>query len=181
MVNSGEKGGPLRLRSLNHISMVVTSIEDSINFYENVLGFIRVKRPGSFNFNGAWLFNYGIGIHLLQSANPEKVVHKEINPRDNHISFQCDDMQGVERKMQEMKIKYVKRIVEDEGIYVDQLFIHDPDGFMVEVCNCENFPVEPTPSGVGPVCFRLPSHLHNPPIAMGKNTSVLSASKEIDL
>lgn len=35
------------------------------------------------------LFNYGIGIHLLQSDDPEgmpKNVH--INPKDNHISFQ---------------------------------------------------------------------------------------------
>ena len=35
------------------------------------------------------LFNYGIGIHLLQSEDPEKMPRKrEINPKDNHISFQ---------------------------------------------------------------------------------------------
>jgi len=158
----------LSLRSLNHISLVCRSIEDSIKFYENVLGFIRVKRPGSFNFDGAWLFNYGIGIHLLQSADPESCPKKtEINPRDNHISFQCEDVQGVERKLQEMNMKYVKRIVEDGGIYVDQLFIHDPDGFMVELCNCENFPVEPI-MGSAAACLRLPSHLRNPPIAIPK-------------
>lgn len=35
------------------------------------------------------LFNYGIGIHLLQSEHPESLPEKrEINPKDNHISFQ---------------------------------------------------------------------------------------------
>lgn len=35
------------------------------------------------------LFNYGIGIHLLQSEDPSRLPEKgEINPKDNHISFQ---------------------------------------------------------------------------------------------
>jgi len=168
--NRGGSGdyASLSLRSLNHISLVCRSIEDSIKFYENILGFIRVKRPGSFDFDGAWLFNYGIGIHLLQSADPESLPKKtEINPRDNHISFQCEDMHAVERKVQEMKVKYVKRIVEEGGIYVDQLFIHDPDGFMVEICNCENFPVEPI-TGSAAACLILPSHLRNPPVTIPK-------------
>ena len=25
---------------------------------------------------------------------------------------------------------------------MDQLFIHDPDGYMVEICNCEKLPME---------------------------------------
>ena len=35
------------------------------------------------------LFGYGMGIHLLQSEDPESMPKKtEINPKDNHISFQ---------------------------------------------------------------------------------------------
>jgi hypothetical protein len=35
------------------------------------------------------LFNYGIGIHLLQSEDPDSLPEKrEINPKGNHISFQ---------------------------------------------------------------------------------------------
>jgi catechol 2,3-dioxygenase-like lactoylglutathione lyase family enzyme len=115
-----------------------------MNFYENVLGFVPVKRPGSFDFSGAWLFNYGVGIHLLQSKNPGDLPKKsEINPRDNHVSFQCESMQLVERRLQDLRIKYLKRVVEEGGVYLDQLFIHDPDGFMIEICNCDNLPVVP--------------------------------------
>lgn len=153
-------GGPLPLTSLNHISLVCNSVEESISFYEKVLGFVPVKRPGSFDFNGAWLFNYGVGIHLLQSKNPEDLHRKsEINPRDNHVSFQCESMQMVEKKLQDMRIKYVKRRVEEGGLYVDQLFIHDPDGFMIEICNCENLPVVPLAS-TSHAC-RLPSAINS--------------------
>ncbi|CAH1422553.1 unnamed protein product [Lactuca virosa] len=135
-------GNPLHLKSLNHISLVCRSIEESINFYTNVLGFIPIRRPGSFDFDGAWLFNYGIGIHLLQSEHPDNMPKKtEINPKDNHISFQCESMGAVEKKLKEMEIVYKRQRVEEGGIYVDQLFFHDPDGFMVEICNCDNLPV----------------------------------------
>lgn len=45
---------PLSLRSLNHISLGCRSVEVSIEFYQKVLGFIPIKRPGSFDFQGAW-------------------------------------------------------------------------------------------------------------------------------
>ena len=50
------------------------------------------------------------------------------------------------RKLEEMGIKYVTAVVEDSGIQVDQLFFHDPDGYMVEICNCDNLPVLPLSS-----------------------------------
>ncbi|KAD4889248.1 hypothetical protein E3N88_21321 [Mikania micrantha] len=138
-------GNPLQLKSLNHISLVCRSVEESTDFYTNVLGFVPIRRPGSFDFDGAWLFNYGIGIHLLQSETPSDNLPKktEINPKDSHISFQCESMGMVEKKLKEMGIVYKRQQVEEGGIYVDQLFFHDPDGFMIEICNCDNLPVIP--------------------------------------
>ncbi|XP_074590152.1 glyoxylase I 4-like [Curcuma longa] len=139
---SSSAAGALPLASLNHISIVCRSVEASLDFYQNVLGFFPIRRPGSFDFDGAWLFNYGIGVHLLQSEAPEKMPRKrEINPKDNHISFQCESLALVEKKLAELGIAYVQRRVEEGGIQVDQLFFHDPDGFMIEICNCDNLPV----------------------------------------
>ncbi|KAF8406955.1 hypothetical protein HHK36_006076 [Tetracentron sinense] len=147
---------PLNLTSLNHISLVCKSVEDSLDFYENVLGFFPIRRPGSFDFNGAWLFNYGIGIHLLQSEDPEKMLKKcEINPKDNHISFLCESMIALERKLKEMEIEYMQQRVEESGIYVDQVFFHDPDGFMIEICNCDNLPVIPIIGEAVQSCSRI--------------------------
>ncbi|KAL6608298.1 hypothetical protein ACP70R_041361 [Stipagrostis hirtigluma subsp. patula] len=140
----GGGGGVLPLASLNHISIVCRSVEESLRFYTEVLGFVPIRRPGSFDFDGAWLFNYGIGIHLLQSEDPASLPEKrDINPKDNHISFQCESMVAVERRLKELGIPYVQRCVEEGGINVDQIFFHDPDGFMIEICNCDNLPVVP--------------------------------------
>ncbi|KAJ8445560.1 hypothetical protein Cgig2_012448 [Carnegiea gigantea] len=102
------------------------------------------------------LFGYGIGIHLLQAPDPEKLPKKtEINPKDNHISFQCESMGAVEKKLKEMGIRSVRARVEEGGIYVDQLFFHDPDGFMIEICNCDNLPVIPLTGEMGRSCSRI--------------------------
>ncbi|KAL5575604.1 hypothetical protein UlMin_017303 [Ulmus minor] len=147
---------PLHLKSLNHISLVCRSLEESMNFYQNVLGFVPIRRPGSFDFDGAWLFGYGIGIHLLQTNDRENMPRKqEINPKDNHISFQCESMEAVEKKLKEMEIKHVRAMVEEGGIHVDQLFFHDPDGFMIEICNCDSLPVIPLAGEMARSCSRL--------------------------
>ncbi|TKY71392.1 Metallothiol transferase FosB [Spatholobus suberectus] len=136
---------PLPLLSLNHVSFVCKSVSESVKFYEDVLGFVLIKRPSSFKFEGAWLFSYGIGIHLLES-DKVPVKKREINPKENHISFQCSDMKLIMQKLDAMNIEYVTAVVEDGGIQVDQLFFHDPDGYMIEICNCQNLPVLPISS-----------------------------------
>ncbi|CAI0389647.1 unnamed protein product [Linum tenue] len=143
MKKSSISNNPLQLKSLNHISVACRSLERSLEFYQNVLGFFPIRRPGSFNFDGAW-----IGIHLLQCDDLEEedvpaAGITRINPKDNHISFQCESMAMAEKKLKEMEVEYVKSRVEEGGVYVDQLFFHDPDGHMVEICNCDNLPVVP--------------------------------------
>ncbi|XP_051135776.1 glyoxylase I 4 [Andrographis paniculata] len=139
-----KSGNPLQLSSVNHISLVCKSVQQSLDFYQNLLGFAPVRRPGSLKFDGAWLFGHGIGIHLLQSETPQTMTRKTvINPKDNHISFQCESMATVEKRLTEMGIDWVRQRVEEGGVYVDQLFFHDPDGFMIEICNCDNIPVVP--------------------------------------
>ncbi|KAK7823544.1 glyoxylase I 4 [Quercus suber] len=144
--SSSSSSSTMPLLSLNHVSFVCNSLRRSIRFYEEVLGFVLIKRPSSFNFEGAWLFNYGIGIHLLESDHDVPTKKSAINPKDNHISFQCTDMNLVILKLEELNIEYVTAVVEEGGITVDQLFFHDPDGYMVEICNCQNLPVLPLSS-----------------------------------
>lgn len=70
----------------------------------------------------------------------------------------------MEKRLKEMKIKYLKRTInEEEGSPIDQMFFKDPDGFMIEICNCEN--LELVPAGAfGRI--KLPRDRHNPPLQM---------------
>ncbi|KAJ7523968.1 hypothetical protein O6H91_18G070900 [Diphasiastrum complanatum] len=155
------KDGPLQLASLNHISRNCANMQASLDFYVNVLGFVPVRRPEFLKFDGAWLFNYGIGIHLLQEEAGKVSKHPdEIDPRNDHISFQCDDIEEVSKRLNAEGIKHVRRIVEEGGIEVEQLFFLDPDGFMIEVCTCEKLPIEPLVGGITcytQFCKQIPS------------------------
>lgn len=83
-------------------------------------------------------------------------------------------MEAMEQKLKEMDIEYMKRTVGDqEGAAIDQLFFKDPDGFMIEICNCENLKLVPAES------FRrikLPFDRHVPPVDMS-NTENCNAAK----
>jgi catechol 2,3-dioxygenase-like lactoylglutathione lyase family enzyme len=164
---------PTPMMALNHISRLCRSVEDSVRFYVKALGFVLIHRPPALNFSGAWLFNYGVGIHLVQRDDARRAPDvspagagggDELDPMDNHISFQCEDMGVMERRLREMGIRYMKRTInEEEGSPIDQLFFKDPDGFMIEICNCENLELVPA-GALGRL--RLPRDRHNPPVRM---------------
>ncbi|CAN6200090.1 unnamed protein product [Urochloa humidicola] len=154
---------PMPLMALNHISRLCKSVDASVQFYVKALGFVLIHRPPALDFSGAWLFNYGVGIHLVQRDDARKAPG-ELDPMDNHISFQCEDMGVMERWLKEMRIRYMKRTInEEEGSPIDQLFFKDPDGFMIEICNCENLELVPA-GALGRL--RLPRDRHNPPVRM---------------
>lgn len=71
----------------------------------------------------------------------------------------------IEKRLKEFDVKYMKRTVEDDqtGTSIDQLFFNDPDGFMVEICNCENLKLVPAGS-LGKI--RLPMDRHTPPLEL---------------
>lgn len=70
----------------------------------------------------------------------------------------------MEKKLKERNVKYMKRTVGEDDGAIDQLFFKDPDGFMIEICNCENLKLVPQRS-IGKI--KLPIGKHNPPIELG--------------
>ena len=55
---------PLPIQSVNHLAVVTSRLEASRRFYREVLGFREVSRP-NFKFPGAWMYNYGLMIHII--------------------------------------------------------------------------------------------------------------------
>jgi catechol 2,3-dioxygenase-like lactoylglutathione lyase family enzyme len=68
-------------------------VKESIDFYSKILGLVLIERPPAFEFDGAWLFNYGVGVHLIQAKDEDSLpkTDRGLDPRDNHISFQVID------------------------------------------------------------------------------------------
>ena len=86
------KNNPPPLMALNHVSRLCRNLKESIDFYTKVLGFVSIERPHAFDFDGAWFFNYRVGIHLLQAKEEDRLPDdpNHLDPNDNHISFQVN-------------------------------------------------------------------------------------------
>lgn len=54
MASAESKQLPSLLRSLNHVSRVVSDVQQTTQFYQDLLGFIPIRRPGGLTFDGAW-------------------------------------------------------------------------------------------------------------------------------
>ena len=121
---------PLPIDSVNHITRVTTDLEASTAFYRDVLGFRPIWRP-NFGFDGAWLFNYGIQIHLSVATGDPAIDAPETSNRANHVAFHVSNTDAVEELLKQHGIYYKTVTVPDIG--VTQLFFQDPDGYHIEI------------------------------------------------
>lgn len=121
--------------SLSPLSKPLYDPPSSYRFYE-------IKRPDSFLFDGSWLYGpHGVGIHLIEGTPFPRPT--SINPLADHMSFQSDNLDAVITHLESLNINYIKQKVFEAGIEVVQIFFHDPDHNMIEVCNCDSLPICP--------------------------------------
>ncbi|MBS0264539.1 MAG: DUF1805 domain-containing protein, partial [Planctomycetes bacterium] len=59
------QASPIGVKSIDHVTLVVTDLERSADFYVNLLGMQRVTRP-QFNFPGLWFQAGATQIHLIE-------------------------------------------------------------------------------------------------------------------
>ena len=120
---------PLAIRAVNHLARNTAKLDEMKAFYRDVLGFREIQRP-PFKFPGAWLYNYGLQIHLIVDESGSE-VEGEISTRAGHLALHVDDVEAAERTLEKHGIAYRKNEVPLTG--VTQLFFHDPDGFHIEL------------------------------------------------
>jgi Ca2+-binding EF-hand superfamily protein len=106
-----------------------------MKFYTEVCGATVLNR-------GYWLWLGNVQLHLIQGENArEEATHASgiATGNVNHISFEVYDFDGVESRLNEMKVAFKKNRVPEGGHVIHQLFLTDPDGHYVEICDCNRF------------------------------------------
>ncbi len=118
----------MQVIDLNHVALTVSDLTHSIHFYHKKLGLPLMDRP-DFDFDGAWL---RIGatqeLHLISRA--PTVDNKA--PRDHHFAIQVRSIDEAEKRLQDEGITFEPKKLRPDGAW--QIFLQDPDGYFIELC-----------------------------------------------
>jgi catechol 2,3-dioxygenase-like lactoylglutathione lyase family enzyme len=126
----------LKVKTIDHITLVVKDLEQSRHFYEDVLGMAMTERP-AFGFPGLWFQCGTTQIHMNvegDEAGPAGLPPFEGNnpSRGFHFAFEVDSCDAAADQLRELGIEIITgpRSRPDGA---RQLYIYDPDGYLVEV------------------------------------------------
>ncbi len=122
---------PLPITALHHVARVTRRPAESIAFYRDLLGFRELQRP-AFNFRGAWLFNYGVQIHIIENVSSAPDPERAIDSRGNHLAFHVTDVEASKNQLRSAGIEFIEQ-VNAGGIH--QVFFRDPDGHFIELAS----------------------------------------------
>jgi catechol 2,3-dioxygenase-like lactoylglutathione lyase family enzyme len=130
----------MEIRKLDHAAMLVKDVERSSRFYGQVLGMEQIPRPSTFNFPGAWFSKGSFQIHLIGEDEAGRAA--QVNPgyrRDEmarghgaHVAFEVDDLEAAMQHLRAHDVEIVGG-PRPRGDGVQQLYICDPDGYIIEL------------------------------------------------
>lgn len=135
-VTSPTTASPIRVRHIDHVTIVVQDLDRSRDFYVGVLGMQEVERPG-FSFPGLWFQAGPTQIHLILE-HPESgpaghsIAAEASISRTRHFAFEVEDAHAVERALDELGVPIVAG-PKSRPDGPTQLYVRDPDGHLVEL------------------------------------------------
>lgn len=119
--------------ALDHYNVFCRDLERTVAFYERYVGLRAGDRP-PFSFPGAWLYAGDRAVlHLVAESGRQAQGSGAID----HIAFNCENLKATVEQLRRDGIAHDIRKV--PGRPLQQVFIHDPDGVMLEL----NFRNEP--------------------------------------
>jgi catechol 2,3-dioxygenase-like lactoylglutathione lyase family enzyme len=131
----------MEIRRLDHAALLVKDVERSRRFYGQALDMEEVSRPSNFNFPGAWFRKGSAEIHLIGEAEPGRAAQVQpggYRPDElsigyaAHFAFEVADLEEARQHLQAHDIAIVGG-PRPRGDGVMQLYVRDPDGYIVEL------------------------------------------------
>ena len=113
--------------SLDHWNVFCKDLKKTVDFYEKYVGLYSGDRP-PFNFPGAWLYAGEKAIlHLVSESGRKDQGGGAID----HVAINCSDIRGTIDQIKKDGVKFDVRKVPARPL--QQVFVHDPDGVMIEL------------------------------------------------
>lgn len=131
----------MELTSIEHIGIAVKNLDESIKFYENILGLkcYAVEEVKDQKVKTAF-FNVGqTKIELLETTDPDGPIAKFIEKRGegiHHIAFKTDDIKSSLKELKEKNIILINDQPRKGAENLDIAFIHpkSANGVLIEIC-----------------------------------------------
>lgn len=130
----------MQIRSLDHVALIVQDVDRSRQFYAEVLGMTEAARPETFTFPGAWFRSGSAEVHLIGEAEAGRaaIIQPAYYERElsrgylPHVAFEVPDLVAARQHLEQCDVPLVGG-PNSRGDGVTQLYIRDPDGYVVEL------------------------------------------------
>lgn len=135
---------PLQVRSIDHVTIVVRDLAATRRFYVDLLGMREVQRP-PFSFAGQWFQAGATQIHTILEYAGSDPAGPGRNTRGHHFAFLVPDAAAAARALVARGVELVSppKYRPDGAV---QMFVHDPDGHLVELSSPAGTSVESGPA-----------------------------------
>lgn len=113
--------------SLDHFNVFCKDLDATVRFYERYVGLTNGDRP-PFPFPGAWMYAGEKAIlHIVSETGRGDKGSGAID----HIAINCSDIRGTLDQIKKDNMPFEVRKVPARPL--QQVFVHDPDGVMIEL------------------------------------------------
>jgi glyoxylase I family protein len=120
----------IEFKSIHHVSLSVTDLEQAKHFYGEILGLKEINRP-NFDFPGAW---YKIGdqqLHLILYQDSETLrKNRQVETKDGHFAIRVQDYYQTLAYLKDKGVLVTENPNSKSGFA--QLFCTDPDNNLIE-------------------------------------------------
>ena len=132
----------MALSSLDHCAIRTTRLDQTRDFYVEVLGLEDGDRP-NFPFPGNWLYADSVAVVHLVGIDPDDpsgleeylgavdIEELQGSGAVDHIAFRAGDARALMSKLRGMGVDFRERKVPSLDLF--QLFLEDPNGITVEL------------------------------------------------
>lgn len=128
----------MKVRQIDHVTIVVTDLQATRQFYVDWLGMVEVPRP-DFDFAGLWFQAGDTLLHIILEHDRSGAagVNEDgrlKSSRGHHLAFAVDDAKAAAAELEKRGIAFVSppKKRPDGAI---QAFVLDPDGHVIELCS----------------------------------------------
>jgi catechol 2,3-dioxygenase-like lactoylglutathione lyase family enzyme len=115
---------------LDHYNVSTRKLGETIQWYENVLGFVNGPRP-QFDFPGAWLYSQGHPVlHLNDISQTDRQQRPDSGVID-HVAFGSRGFEAMKKHLSGKGVTYRVNQVPNSTRW--QLFFSDPNNVEIEL------------------------------------------------